>query len=204
VNTGVSVAPLIPPTEDNVANFCIAFSPSCYHADGHVFIRVTVGTTVGSDSDTNISLAWVGCCVRCNIVHCNIVWVKLGVCVWSYRLFSPNSVVVNDNAPFNNVLFEWTPSSNSRTVDMINRLSSHGIAYYDEIHKPQLYSVIQIDKPRAQKYLVDHILFSYGITVLHLPHHHSALSPIEMIRSQIKQWVASRNDTFKTENVKLS
>lgn len=87
---------------------------------------------------------------------------------------------------------------------MINRLSSHGIAYYDEIHKPQLYSVIQIDKPRAQKYLVDHILFSYGITVLHLPHHHSALSPIEMIRSQIKQWVASRNDTFKTENVKLS
>jgi transposase len=69
--------------------------------------------------------------------------------------------------------------------------------------KPQLYRLIQIHKPRAQKYVVDHILASYGHTVLRLPPYHPDLNPIEMIWSQVKEWVASRNVTFKTENVKL-
>jgi transposase len=95
----------------------------------------------------------------------------------------PNSVIVIDIAPYHNVLLERTPTSNSRKVDMINWLSSHGIPCSDDMFKPQLYRLIQIHKPRAQKYVVDHILASYGHTVLRLPPYHPDLSPNEMIWS---------------------
>jgi transposase len=51
--------------------------------------------------------------------------------------------------------------------------------------------------------LIDHILSSYGYTVLRLPPYHPDLNPIEMIWSQVKQWLARINITFKTEDVKL-
>jgi hypothetical protein len=70
----------------------------------------------------------------------------------------PNSVVVIDNGQYHNVLLERTPTSNSKKVDTINWLSSHGIPSFDDMFKPQLYRLIQIHKPRAQKYVVDHIL----------------------------------------------
>jgi transposase len=81
---------------------------------------------------------------------------------------------------------------------MMNRLPSHGIPCSDEMLKPQLYRLIQIHKPRA---LVDHILISY--THLRLPPYHPDLNRREMMWSEVKQWVASRNVSFKIEDVKL-
>jgi transposase len=114
-----------------------------------------------------------------------------------------NSVVVIDNGPYHNVLLQRTPNSNSRKLDMMNWLASHGIPCSDDMFKPQLYRLIKIHKPRTQKYLVDHILSSYGHNVIRLPPYHPDLNLIQMIRSQVKQWVATRNVIFKTEDVKL-
>jgi hypothetical protein len=96
----------------------------------------------------------------------------------------------------------WTSSSNSRKMDMMNWLSSHGIPCSDDMFKSQLYRVIQIHKLCAQKYLVDRTLSSYRHTVLWFPPYHPDLNPIE-IRLHLKQWAASRNITSKTEDVKL-
>jgi transposase len=102
-----------------------------------------------------------------------------------------NSVVVIDNGPYHNVLLQHTPNSNSRKVDMMNWLASHGIPCSDDMFKPQLYRLIQIHKPRTQKYLVDHILSSYGHIVIRLPPYHPDLNLNEMIWSQVKQGIAT-------------
>jgi hypothetical protein len=59
----------------------------------------------------------------------------------------PTSLVLIDDAPYHNVLFEGTCSSKSRKVDM-NWLSSHGISCSDML-KPQPHSLIQIQKPHS-------------------------------------------------------
>jgi hypothetical protein len=56
-----------------------------------------------------------------------------------------NSVIIINTMPYHNVLLEHTPSSNRRKVDIINRISSHGILYSDDMFKLQLYTLIQIN-----------------------------------------------------------
>lgn len=45
------------------------------------------------------------------------------------------------------------------------------------------------------------ILESFGHTALRLPPYHPDLNPIETIWAQVKKWVASRNNTFKIDDV---
>jgi hypothetical protein len=94
-------------------------------------------------------------------------------------------------------------SSKSRQVEIMKWLPSHGILHSGGMLKPQLCTLIQIHKPRAQKYLDDHILPSHRHGVLHLPPYHPDLHWIEMKWSQVERWVASRNITFKAEDVKM-
>jgi hypothetical protein len=115
----------------------------------------------------------------------------------------PTNFVVNDNAPYHNVLLERTPNSNSKKIDMMNWLSSHGILCSDDMFKPQLYRLIQIHKPRAQKYLVNHIL-SHTDTVFFAFHPTTQISTrSRWYGRNVSQWVPTRDVTFKTEDVKL-
>lgn len=113
----------------------------------------------------------------------------------------PHSVVVIDNAPYHNVVQEKVPNSNSRKSDMIDWLSSQGIPCSENMFKPELYALIKLHKPRNQKYMIDTILESFGHTALRLPPYHPDLNPIETIWAQVKKWVASRNNTFKIDDV---
>jgi hypothetical protein len=72
----------------------------------------------------------------------------------------PNSVIVNNNVLYHNVFLERISSLNSRKVDMLNWLSSRRLPCSNDMFKTQLYRLIQIHKPRAQKYLAGHTAFT--------------------------------------------
>jgi transposase len=114
----------------------------------------------------------------------------------------PNSVVVIDNAPYHNVLLERTPTSNNKKMDMINWISSHSIPCSDDMLNHSFIEKFKSTSPVLRNALLT-TFWPHGHTVLRLPPYHPDLNPIEMIWSQVKEWVASRKVTFETENVKL-
>lgn len=114
----------------------------------------------------------------------------------------PNSVIVVDNAPYHNVQIEKTPNSNSKKCEMISWLSEHNIPFHENMLKPQLYQLILLNKPLQKKFSMDRICAGYGHSVLRLPPYHPDLNPIETIWAQLKHYVASKNVTFKTDDVR--
>lgn len=113
----------------------------------------------------------------------------------------PNSVVVIDNAPYHNVLMNKAPSSVSKKSDMTNWLAQHNIEFSDTLLKPQLYEIIKRHKQQFIKYKFDVDFENAGHTVLRLPPYHPDLNPIELVWAKIKHDVATRNVTFKFNDV---
>jgi hypothetical protein len=113
----------------------------------------------------------------------------------------PNSVMVIDNAPYHNVQLNLAPRSSSRKGDMIKWLSERGIPFSNAMMKPELYSIIKINKPKYKMYKIDAILAESGHSVLRLPPYHPDLNPIELIWSLLKANVARKNVLFSMEAV---
>lgn len=61
--------------------------------------------------------------------------------------------------------------------------------------KPEVYQVVKKNKP-PPVYTIDAIIAERGHHVLRLPPYHCDLNPIEMIWGQVKNKVASINNTF--------
>ncbi|KAG8238520.1 hypothetical protein J437_LFUL016600 [Ladona fulva] len=85
----------------------------------------------------------------------------------------PKSVVVIDNAPYHNVQLNRPPNSNAKKDTMKEWLDSRGQQYSSKEKKIEL-----------------------------LPPYHPELNPIENIWGIMKNWVSTRNVTFKLEDVK--
>ncbi|KAG8227808.1 hypothetical protein J437_LFUL006222 [Ladona fulva] len=113
----------------------------------------------------------------------------------------PKSVVVIDNAPYHNVQLNRSPSSNAKKDTMKEWMDSRGQQYYSKETKIELYEKIRRHK-EARVFEVDRVFAEHGHSVLRLPPYHPELNPIENIWGIMKNWVATRNVTFKLEDVK--
>ncbi|KAL4092454.1 hypothetical protein QTP88_026955 [Uroleucon formosanum] len=106
---------------------------------------------------------------------------------------SKNSVVVLDNATYHCHQSNRAPNSNSLKKDMINWLTENNISFNSTMFKPQLYDIIRKHKQVFIKYSLDGILSKEGHDIIRLPPYHPDLNPIEMIWSQVKQYIAKQN-----------
>lgn len=106
---------------------------------------------------------------------------------------SKNSVVVLDNATYHCHQSNRAPNSNSLKKDMINWLTENNISFNSTMLKPQLYDIIRKHKQVFIKYSLDSILSKEGHDIIRLPPYHPDLNPIEMIWSQVKQYIAKQN-----------
>jgi transposase len=75
-------------------------------------------------------------------------------------------------------------------------LRRHEVQYHDKMVKPQLLELAKAHKP-APSYTIDQLIRGHGHEVLRLPPYHPELNPIELIWSQLKSIVRSRNVTFR-------
>lgn len=69
--------------------------------------------------------------------------------------------------------------------------------------KAQLLKIVNDNKKFFNKQIIDEMAKTSGKTVLRLPPYHCELNPIELIWANIKQYVASKNTTFKFADVKV-
>lgn len=113
----------------------------------------------------------------------------------------PNSVIVIDNASYHNVSVDPNPTSAWKKADMQAWLSERNIFYEIKETKPELYTKIQINRPKNKVYVIDSLLAKHGHAVLRLPPYHPDLNPIEKIWALVKNHVATCNTTFKLDDV---
>jgi transposase len=112
-----------------------------------------------------------------------------------------NSVLVLDNAPYHNYQTEKLPTSHSKKSDLMQWLSDKNIPFTSNMFKPELYKLVQMNKPLHKTYKIDSILQNHGHTVIRLPPYHPDLNPIELIWAQLKQSVAKNNTTFRNTDI---
>lgn len=114
----------------------------------------------------------------------------------------PRSVIVMDNASYHNVQLNRAPTSASTKNAMKQWLSEMKIPFHSDMLKNQLYELIKLHKPRFKTFVIDQLLAEKGHAVLRLPPYHPDLNPIELIWSDMKKWVGSKNVSFKIDDVK--
>lgn len=121
---------------------------------------------------------------------------------WVQKQLLPNlperSVLVIENGAYHNVPIERNITSASRKQEMLDWLIEKKLPADPKLTKPELYHIIQENKSRFPiQYKLDQLLEQHGHCVLRLPPYHPELNPIEKIWALVKNWVASRNTTFK-------
>ena len=124
---------------------------------------------------------------------------------WITEKLLPNltekSIIVMDNASYHSVHSEKCPTSNTRKADIQAWLSSHGVAFDDKMVRAELLTLVKRNKPDSPVFKVDQLVSQYGHKILRLPPYHCDLNPIELIWANVKQYVASRNFTYKLSDV---
>lgn len=128
---------------------------------------------------------------------------------WVRKQLLPNlperSALVIDNASYHNVQINKDPTSTSTKEMMIKWLVERGIPHNPRSTKPQLYEIIKEKKSNFKQYVLDTELAKYGHIVLRLPPYHPELNPIEKVWATVKNYVASRNLTFRLNDaIKLA
>ncbi|XP_054277709.1 uncharacterized protein LOC128996416 [Macrosteles quadrilineatus] len=113
----------------------------------------------------------------------------------------PGSTVIMDNAPYHSRVKDKAPTSCSRKSDMIDWLTKKNIPFPIDARKPELYNLIKIHKPNMKTYEIDSKASSQGFKILRLPPYHCQYNPIEMVWSELKNYVKERNTTFKLKDV---
>ena len=120
---------------------------------------------------------------------------------WMKEKLLPNlktkSAIVMDNASYHSVQTDKCPTSTTRKTDIQKWLRDHDIPFEDDLLRPQLLALAKLYKPEPT-YLIDNIVREYGHKVLR---YHPDLNAIELIWSQVKQIVASRNMTHRINDV---
>ena len=118
------------------------------------------------------------------------------------ELIPENSVIVLDNASYHSRLLEKLPTTSWKKTDIINWLSKKNIPFEDGMLKKELLKIVQENKSRFKKCVIDEMAKKRGIILLRLPPYHCELNPIELIWAQMKGYVARNNTTFKIKDVR--
>lgn len=113
----------------------------------------------------------------------------------------PRSVIVMDNASYHSAQVEKVPSSSSRKADIQCWLKSKSIPFSDDQLKSELLQLVKQNKHMFLAYQIDTLASAAGHEVVRLPPYHCELNPIELVWSQVKGYVASKNTDFKIDSV---
>ncbi|XP_040076752.1 uncharacterized protein LOC120848794 [Ixodes scapularis] len=116
----------------------------------------------------------------------------------------PRSVVVMDNASYRFAKIHTLPTTSTKKLEIRQWLSNNGIASDMSMLKVELLNLVSKAKAaraELEKYRIDTIAEHHGHSVLRLPPYHCKLNPIELVRSQVKGEVASKNQSFKIAGV---
>lgn len=84
---------------------------------------------------------------------------------------------------------------------MQNWLRGRNVPFCNAMLQVQFYEIIKAYKPKHKSFIVDEIMACNGHKVLRLPSYHQDLSPIELMRADVKQWVGA-NNTFRINDFK--
>ncbi|XP_072375192.1 uncharacterized protein [Diabrotica undecimpunctata] len=112
-----------------------------------------------------------------------------------------NSVIVLDNASYHNTREDKLKTSASPKADMQMWLRERNIPYTEDMLHTDLYESIKLHKPRFVKYSIDSVIRSFGHEVLRLPPYHLDINPIELVWAALKNFVRSKNVSFKLNDV---
>ncbi|KAH6925968.1 hypothetical protein HPB50_012836 [Hyalomma asiaticum] len=96
---------------------------------------------------------------------------------------------------------EKVPSSSSRKADIQCWLKSKSIPFSDDYLKSELLQLVKQNKHMFLAYHIDTLASAAGHEVVRLPPYHCELNPIELVWSQVKGYVASKNTDFKIDSV---
>ena len=99
---------------------------------------------------------------------------------------SVKSVIVMDNASYQAEIQAW--------------LTKHNISFDKKLLRPELLALAKANKPEPQ-YIIDDIPKEKGHIILRLPPYHPDLNPIDLVWTQLKKIVSSRNFTNKLNDV---
>lgn len=113
-----------------------------------------------------------------------------------------NAVIVMDNASYHSRKCERIPTTSSRKKDMQEWLRLKHIEFDADMVRPELLHLIRLHKEQYNLYVTDEMAKKNNKIVIRLPPYHCELNPIELIWAQIKNEVASKNQTFKIADVK--
>lgn len=113
-----------------------------------------------------------------------------------------NAVIVMDNASYHSRKLEKIPTTTSKKKDMQEWLRSKHIYFDDDMVRTELLFLIRLHKEQYNMYVTDELAKKSDKVVLRLPPYHCELNPIELIWAQIKNEVASKNQSFKLARVK--
>lgn len=104
------------------------------------------------------------------------------------------SCIVMDNAPYHSRVVNRVPSSSWRKGDIQEWLTQNGVVFDQGLRKPEL---LELVRPLRKKrlFFLDGLAAEEGHQVVRLPPYHCELNPIELIWSQLKGFVRSRNTT---------
>ncbi|XP_037576722.1 uncharacterized protein LOC119458938 [Dermacentor silvarum] len=117
------------------------------------------------------------------------------------RNIKPRSVIVMDNASYHSAQVEKVPSSSSRKAGIQCWLKSKSIPVYDEQLKSELLQLVKQNKHMFLAYEIDTLASAAGHELVRLPPYHCELNPIELVWSQVKGYLASKNTDFKINSV---
>ena len=112
-----------------------------------------------------------------------------------------NAVIVLDNASYHTRRVEPIPTSSWRKADVMKWVIDHGISVSDDLLKRELLHIVNENKEKYLKYVIDEMVRKAGLQLLRLPPYHCELNPIEMVWSQLKHFIKMNNTTFKKDEV---
>lgn len=106
-----------------------------------------------------------------------------------------NSVIVMDNAPYHTKAVDRVPNKYSTKAVMKEWLTRHQISFTEKMLKYELYNLIELNKPKEKKYVIDEAIRAAGHQVLRLPPYMCELNIIEMAWCKIKTKAREANIT---------
>jgi transposase len=135
--------------------------------------------------------------------HTNMNWTVFST--WFKERLLPNipenSLIIFDNAPYHNVLAENTFPKKTHSINYFQKWLTHNdIPWRKDMLRSELYELCARLAPKPE-FLIDHIAFEHGHSILRTPPYHPELQPIEICWAVVKNHVAVHND-FTMKRVK--
>lgn len=116
------------------------------------------------------------------------------------------SIIVMDNASYHSKKVGRVPTMGWLKRDIQSWLTERNILFEDDHVKRELIELVRnevlLNKEKYNKYVIDEIAKTRGITILRLPPYHCELNPIELVWAQVKSEVAKNNVTYKLADIK--